>query len=124
LGKYALSADSDSIFQYAGEKRRSILGAVRPASRFCFEEFQAIAPRIFGEESLRVRQRIVFGDFYCVSEKRFAELGEIVDGEGGMGLFCGPKFGLYADVELLIAALEPAAAPCAKRGRLFDFRQS
>jgi hypothetical protein len=41
-----------------------------------------------------------------------------------VSLFRRAKIGFHADVDLLIAALEPAAAASAKRGGLFDLRKA
>jgi hypothetical protein len=88
------------------------------------DELDAVAPRIFREEAVRAGQRIIFGDLYGVCNQRRAEPGEIADGESGLSLFCWAKIGFYSDMDLLIAALEPAAAASAKRGGLFNFSQA
>ena len=59
-----------------------------------------------------------------MGEERLAELGEVCDGKSGVGFFGGLKGGFDADVELLIAALEPTTATGAKGSRLFDFAQA
>jgi hypothetical protein len=56
--------------------------------------------------------------------ERPAKFGEISDRERWMRLFRGAKIGFDADVELLIAALKPAATTGAERSWLFDFSQA
>ena len=91
--------------------------------RVRFQEFEPVAPRIFGEKASSAGERIIVGDFHGVGEKRFAELGEIWHGESRVSLFRRAKISFDADMKLLLAALEPGAAPSAQRGRLFDLAQ-
>jgi hypothetical protein len=93
-------------------------------SRRLFEKLQAIAPGIFGVEAARSGERVVVSDFYGVGLERFAKPGESSYDEGGVSLFCRMKIGFDANVKLLIAALEPAAAAGAERNGLFDFGQA
>jgi hypothetical protein len=89
-----------------------------------FEEFEAVAPRIFGEEAARSGERAIVGGLYSVGDQRLADLIEIADGESGVGLFRGAKIGFDSDVDLLITALEPAPASGSQGSRLFDFTQA
>jgi hypothetical protein len=93
-------------------------------SALLFEEFESVAPGIFGEKTARAGHRIVVRDFYGVGDQGLAQLVEIGDSESRVGLFGWLKGGFDADVELLIAALEPAAAASAERSGLFDFSQA
>jgi hypothetical protein len=86
-----------------------------------FEEFEAIAPGIFGVESADAGDRCVVGDFVAASQESFAQLVEVAGSEGGMGFLGGTKILFDADVELLSAAGEPAAATGTHRFGLFDF---
>ena len=83
------------------------------------KEFEAIAPRIFGEEATSAGEGKVVGDLDAASEQCLPELVEIGNGESGMRFFRGTEVFFYADVELLSAALEPAAAARTQRGGLF-----
>lgn len=62
--------------------------------------------------------------FYGVGDQRLAQLVEPSDRESRVGLLGWPKGGFDTDVELLIAALEPAAAASAERSGLLDFSQA
>jgi hypothetical protein len=86
------------------------------------EEFQSVAPGIFREEALRIRQGIVVRDFYGVGQQRLPQLAQIEDGESRVRFLCRLKRGFNAYVKLLIAALEPTAAARAERLGLLDFR--
>jgi hypothetical protein len=88
------------------------------------EKFQAVPPRIFREEPLRIRQGIILGDSYGPGQQRFTKLVQISDSEGRMRFLGRLKRGFHADVKLLISALKPAAAARAERRRLLDFRQA
>jgi hypothetical protein len=93
-------------------------------SLFLFEEFEAVAPRIFGKKPARSGERVVIRGSHGVGDQRLAELGEIGDGESGVRLFRGTKITFHADVDLLVATLEPATASGAERSRLVDFTQA
>jgi hypothetical protein len=67
---------------------------------------------------------LVVRDSYGVLGEKPAKFGEIGDRERWMGLFCGAKIGFGADMDLLIAALKPAAAAGAEQSWLFDFSQA
>lgn len=88
-----------------------------------FEEFQAVAPRIFGVEAASAGERIVVGDFNAVRNQILAELVEFCRQKSRMSFLCGPEFGFHADMELLIATLEPAAASRDERSGLCYFTQ-
>jgi hypothetical protein len=93
-------------------------------SGLLFEEFESVAPGIFGEKAARAGERVVVGYFYGLGDQRLAQLVEIGDRESRVGLLGWLKGGFDADVELLIAALEPAATASAERSGLFDFSQA
>ena len=93
-------------------------------SRGRFQKFQAIAPGIFGVEAAHSREGVVVRDLYGVGLERFAKPGEIRYDEGRGRLFCRGKVGFDANVKLLIAAPEPAAAAGAEGSGLFDFGQA
>ena len=89
-----------------------------------FEEFEAVAPGIFGEEPARSGKRVVVNGLHAVGDQKLAELTEITDGESRVRFFRGVKIGFDTDVDLLIAAFEPASAAAAQRSGLFDFTQA
>jgi hypothetical protein len=93
-------------------------------SRGRFQKLQAIAPGIFGVEAARSGKGVVVRDFDGVGLESFAKPGQISYGEGGVSLFCRVKISFDANVKLLIAALEPAAAAGAEGNGLFDFSQA
>jgi len=73
-------------------------------------EFDAVAPRIFGVEATRAGDCVVVNHGDAASGERLPQFIEVGDGEGGMRFFRGREILLDADVQLAIAALEPAAA--------------
>ncbi len=89
--------------------------------RLIFEEFEAVAPGIFCVETADLWERGVVGDFDAASEQGVTQFVEVSGNEGGMGFLGGAEIVLDADVELLGAAFEPAAASCAERLRFFNF---
>ncbi len=89
--------------------------------RLIFEEFEAVAPGIFCVETADLWERGVVCDFDAASEQGVTQFVEVSGNEGGMGFLGGAEIVLDADVELLGAAFEPAAASCAERLRFFNF---
>jgi len=79
------------------------------------EEFETIAPGIFGEEATRAGEGKVVGDLDAVSEQCLPQFVEIAGSEGGVGFFRGTEVFFDADVNLLTSALEPAAAARTER---------
>jgi hypothetical protein len=92
--------------------------------RLRFQEFEAVAPRIFGEKAASVGEGGVIDDFDPVSEQCLSQFVEIAGSEGGVSFLCRPKVFFYADVELLAAALEPTTAARTERLGLFQFWQA
>jgi len=86
-----------------------------------FVEFEAVAPGIFCVETADLWERGVVCDFDAASEQGVTQFVEVSGNEGGMGFLGGAEIVLDADVELLGAAFEPAAASCAERLRFFNF---
>lgn len=84
---------------------------IGPLQQIAFHKFQAVSPGIFGKKAASARYGIVIGDFCSTSEESFTQLAEIRNGESRMRLFRRLKRCFDADVNLLLAALEPAAAP-------------
>jgi hypothetical protein len=70
------------------------------------------------------RERVVVGNLNAASEQSAAQLVEVSDNKSGMSFPGGVKLPFDADVELLRAALEPAAATGAERLGLFNFGQA
>lgn len=93
----------------------------RATSRLAFEEFEAVAPGIFGVEAAGAGDGSVVGNFYASGEQRLAKFVEVGGDEGGVSFLGGAEIGFDADVELLGAAFEPTAAAGAERLGLFDF---
>jgi hypothetical protein len=88
-----------------------------------FEEFEPVAPRIVGVEAASAGERIVVGDFKAMRDQIFAELVEFSHQKSGMSFLRGLEIGFHADVQLLIPALEPAAASSSERSGLCYFTQ-
>jgi len=88
------------------------------------EEFETIAPRIFGEEATRAGEGKVVGDLDAVSEQCLPQFVEIVGSEGGVGFLCGAEVFFDADVNLLTSAFEPATPAKAKRLWFLQFSES
>ncbi len=86
-----------------------------------FVEFEAVAPGIFCVETADLCERGVVCDFDAASEQGVPQFVKVSGNEGGMGFLGGAEIVLDADVELLGAAFEPAAASCAERLRFFNF---
>jgi hypothetical protein len=74
-------------------------------------------------EPADVWDRVVLGDLDAASEQDTAEFVEVGHDEGGMSFLRWAKIRFDADVELLSAALEPAAAAGPERFRLLNFGQ-
>ncbi len=88
------------------------------------QEFQAVAPGVFGEEAAGVWEGVVVGDLNAGSKQSVAQLVEILGDKRGVGFLGGAEVALDADVQLLGAALKPAASARAERRWLFDFREA
>lgn len=84
--------------------------------RLRFDEFQPIAPGVFGIESADIRQIVVFDDRNAAGNQRFPQFIETRDGECRMCLPGGTKILFDAHVQLVLAALKPAAAAGAQCG--------
>src|SRR5580704_8773274 len=93
-------------------------------SRKDLQKFKPVAPRVFREEPLRIRQGIILSNFYGPDQQRFTKLVQIGHGECRMRLLGGMKRSFDADVNLLLAALEPTTSARAERRRFLDFRQA
>jgi hypothetical protein len=63
-------------------------------------------------------------NFDAAREQSLPQFVEVGGSEGGMGFFGGTKIAFDADVELLVAACEPAAATSTQQLRLFNFAQA
>lgn len=92
--------------------------------RLLFQEFQAIAPRITDKKAARAGEGSVIGNFNAAGQQGLTQLVQVAGDEGRMGLSGGAEIGLDADVELLRAAFEPAAASGAERFGLWNFREA
>jgi len=90
-------------------------------SELFLKELQAVAPGIFGEKAWRIRDGLVVDNSDAVSEKGFAQIIEIANGESGVSFLRRTELAFDSDMKLLRATLEPAAAPSAQRGWLFKF---
>ena len=74
-------------------------------------------------EAADTGERVV-SNLDTASEQGLAQFAEVGHDEGGMTFSGGEEMFFNADVKLLGAALEPAAATGAKRLGLFDFGQT
>jgi hypothetical protein len=95
-------------------------GVWRPS----FQEFEAIAPGVCGKKAARAGDRGVIRNFDSASEQGLPQLLEVVDDEGGMRFLGRAEIWLDADVELLGATFEPAAAAGAKREWFVNLAQA
>jgi hypothetical protein len=86
-----------------------------------FDEFEAIAPRIFGVEAARAKQLGIVHDRNASRREHGAQTVEIGDCKGGVRFLSRAIIAFDADVKLLAATLEPAASPRTQDPRLFDF---
>jgi len=78
-------------------------------------EFEAVAERIGDVGSVDARERLVGEDLDALASQAVCEGGEIVDHEARVGLAGRGERLLDADVQLLTAGPEPAAAPGGER---------
>src|ERR1700691_3100858 len=83
----------------SGENLKRLLQAL--------DEFEAVAPGIFGVETAGVRQRIIVDGSNAASVQCLAQLVEVGDGERGMRFLGRAKFAFNADMKLLASAPEP-----------------
>lgn len=90
-----------------------------PKQESLCEEFEAVAPGVFGVEAPNAGERIIVGDLDAAREQCLAQLLRVVGNERGMGFLRGTEISFDADVNLLGATAEPASAARAKRFRLF-----
>jgi hypothetical protein len=88
------------------------------------EEFEAVAPGVFGVETADAGERVVVSNLDAANEQGLAQFVEVGYDEGGMSFSGGEEMFFDADVELLRTALEPAAAARAERLGLLDFGQA
>ena len=88
--------------------------------KLVFQEFEAVAPRVASEKAARARDGVVIGNFNAAGQEGLAQLVQLGDSEGGMSFSGGTEIGLDADVELLRATIEPAAASGTERIGLFN----
>ena len=99
-------------------------GSFRLVGSEVFEELKAVAPRVMDKKAASAGDGGILGDLDIAGEESLAEIVEAGDGEGGMGFASGMEIRLHADVELLRAAFEPAAATRLERCRLWNFAQA
>jgi hypothetical protein len=92
--------------------------------RRSLQEFDAIPPGIFGVETADARYGSVVCNFDAARKQSLPQFAEVGGSEGRMCLLGGTKIAFDADVELLIATFEPAAATGTQRLRLFHFAQA
>ncbi len=86
-----------------------------------FNEFQTVAPGIFGVEPPFTGKVVIVHDGFAAIRKGFAKPVQVMHRESRMSFFRRSKIPLHPDVELLRAAQKPATAACPQYGRLFDF---
>lgn len=92
--------------------------------RRTFHKLESVTPGIFGVEATHAWNRNVVCNCDAVGEKSLAQFVEVSGGECGVSFFGGAEILFDANVELLAAALIPAAAPSTKRFGLLDFSQA
>jgi hypothetical protein len=99
-------------------------GSIGSRLRRRLQEFEAVAPGIFGVETADAGDGSVVRDFEAASEESVAQFVEVGSSKSGVRFSGGAKILFDADVDLLGTALEPAAASGTKRLRLLDFSHS
>src|SRR6185437_5824443 len=102
----------------------STLGVAARPARLRLPELEAVAEGILGEEPGRARDRVVVARLLAGLPQPPAQRLQVVDHEARMGLSGRSEAVLDADVELLRAGPEPAAAACAERLGLRQLRQT
>jgi len=94
------------------------------ALRRNFNKFEPISPWIFGIKTASIGEVIIVNDGHTLGYQRFAQFVQMSQCERRVGFSGWLKIAFHADVQLLRAALEPAASARAQIGRLFNFLQA
>jgi len=87
-------------------------------------EFETVAPGVFGIEAVRVGQIFIPKDGIVVSQQLLAQSIEVLDCKGRVRFLGWTKLCFHADMQLLPAALKPATASAAQCVGLLDLGHS
>src|SRR5215472_14835660 len=96
-------------------RAKQCIGRTAPRLVAPFEELKPVTPRVFGVEPPRARQILAIDHRMVPAQQRFPQRVEIFHCERRMRLPRRAKILLYADMQLMFTALEPAATASAKR---------
>lgn len=106
--------------------RGALLGFLNSAvvrkAKLCrdFNKFEPVPPWIFRVEAPRAGKVIILDDLHAPGAQRFAQFVQMEHREGRVRFPSGPKIPFHSDVQLLRAALEPAASTRAQDRRFLD----